>query len=924
MTIIDKTYNPKSIEEHWYKVWESNQYFAPSGTSTPYSIMLPPPNVTGSLHMGHGFGFTLIDVLIRYHRMCGENTLWQTGTDHAGIATQMVVERKLNTEGKTRHDLGREAFIEKIWEWKEESGGNITRQLRRLGASMDWSRERFTMDETLSYAVREVFIKLYEEGLIYRGKRLVNWDPVLLTAISDLEVNNQEEDGKLWHIRYPLVNKKEFIIVATTRPETLLGDVAVAIHPDDERYQHLIGQHVQLPLTDRTIPIIADQYVDPLFGTGCVKITPAHDFNDYAVGNRHGFQPINIFTPAALLNENVPAAYQGMDRFKAREQIVKDLESQGLIEKIEKHKLKVPRGDRSNAVIEPYLTYQWYVKSKQLAEPAIRAVQEGQIRFIPENWSKTYFQWMHNIEDWCISRQLWWGHRIPVWYDAEGKAYVGHDETDVRKRHHLDANVILSQDEDVLDTWFSSALWPFSSLGWPENTTELKTFFPTNVLVTGFDIIFFWVARMIMMSLKFTGLPPFREVYITGLIRDTEGHKMSKSKGNVLDPIDLIDGIQLDTLIQKRTYGLMQPAMAQKIEKNTRKEFPEGIPSYGTDALRYTFCSFASYTREIRFDINRLAGYRNFCNKLWNASRYVLMNTEGQDTGIHEKTMSLSLPDRWIKSQLQKTIKDAHAALAQYRFDLFAQTLYDFTWNEFCDWYLELSKPILTANNSTPEMLRGTRHTLVHVLETLLRLLHPIMPFITEEIWQRIILLTGKKGKSIMLAAYPLVNETFIDVEADEELEWVKNIIIAIRTIRSEMNIPPGKLLPIFFKKGSSKDKSNANEHLHLLQPLAKITSIEWLDDHVTPPPAATAFVGELEIFIPMAELINKDEESARLQKEITKLRKDLHFLEGKLQNPQFVEKAPADVVTKERAKYEELKMVMTKLEKQLEQIKTI
>lgn len=921
MTSIDKTYNPESIEQHWYQTWEAQGYFAPSGNGNPYCIMLPPPNVTGSLHMGHGFGFTLMDVLIRYHRMCGDNTLWQTGTDHAGIATQMVVERKLNLENKTRHDLGREKFLEKVWEWKGESGGNITRQLRRLGASMDWSRERFTMDPELSHAVRYVFIRLYDEGLIYRGKRLVNWDPVLLTAISDLEVLNQEEDGKMWHIRYPLVDSSDYLIVATTRPETLLGDVAVAVHPDDERYQALIGKHVKLPLTDRTIPIIADNYVDPLFGTGCVKITPAHDFNDYAVGARHGFEPINIFTPTAHLNENVPAQYQGMDRFKAREKMVADLEAQGLLEKIDKHKLKVPRGDRSNAVIEPYLTYQWYVKSKPLAEPAIKAVENGDIRFVPENWNKTYFQWMHNIEDWCISRQLWWGHRIPVWYDENGNAYVGQDEQDARKRNQLSDAIQLKQDEDVLDTWFSSALWPFSTLGWPKQTVELNTFFPTDVLVTGFDIIFFWVARMIMMSLKFTDKIPFKEVYITGLIRDSEGHKMSKSKGNVLDPIDLIDGISLDDLVAKRTYGLMQPAMAQKIEKATRKEFPEGIPSYGTDALRFTFCSVASYTREIRFDTNRLGGYRNFSNKLWNASRYVMMNTEGQDTGIENTNMILSLPDRWIIARLQKTIEDAHAALAQYRFDLFAQTLYDFTWNEFCDWYLELSKPILTSSDSTPDMLRGTRHTLVSVLETLLRLLHPIMPYVTEEIWQRIAPLAGIKGATIMLQAYPQVDKKHIDEKAVAELEWLKNVIIAIRTIRSEMNIAPGKPLPILLRKGSQADRDYYEQHKHLLFALAKLESVDWLADSETPPQSATAFVGELEIFIPMAGFINKEEETARLHREIAKLQKDLSVISNKLQNPQFVDKAPADVVAKERGKQEDIQSTLTKLEVQLAQL---
>jgi len=924
MTDIEKTYHPQSMEQSWYQTWEEKGYFSPSGNGHAYSIMLPPPNVTGSLHMGHGFGFTLIDVLIRYHRMCGMNTLWQTGTDHAGIATQMVVERKLNLEGKTRHDLGREAFVEKIWEWKEESGGNITRQLRRLGASMDWSRERFTMDEELSHAVREVFIQLHEEGLIYRGKRLVNWDPVLLTAISDLEVINQEEEGKLWHIRYPLVDSNEHVIVATTRPETLLGDVAVAVHPDDERYKHLIGKYVKLPLTDRTIPVIADTYVDPLFGTGCVKITPAHDFNDYTVGSRHGLEPINIFTPTAHLNENTPPAYQGLERFKARHQIVSDLEAQALLEKTDKHTLKVPRGDRSNAVIEPYLTYQWYVKSKILAEPAIRAVENGDIQFVPENWNKTYFQWMNNIEDWCISRQLWWGHRIPVWYDNHDGIYVGHNEVDIRKRYQLADDIALRQDEDVLDTWFSSGLWPFSSLGWPEKTDDLKVFFPSNVLVTGFDIIFFWVARMIMMSLKFTGRVPFREVYITGLIRDAEGHKMSKSKGNVLDPIDLIDGIALEDLVKKRVYGLMQPAMAQKIEKATRKEFPEGIPGYGTDALRFTFCSVASYTREIRFDTNRLGGYRNFCNKLWNASRYVMMNTQGHDTGLHDKNMTLSLPDVWILSRLQKTISEAHEHIKQYRFDLYAQSLYDFTWNEFCDWYLELSKPILTSTDSTPDMLRGTRHTLVHVLETLLRLLHPITPFITEEIWQRIAALAGKKGESIMLESYPQADNKLIHNDAMNELEWLKHVIIAIRTIRSEMNIAPGKLLPVLLRKGSEKDKTNYAAHKHLLFTLAKLESVNWLEAQTMPPQSATAFVSDLEIFIPMAGFINKDEETARLNREIGKTQKDHAMIANKLNNPDFVGKAPADVVAKERARLQELRLALTKLQEQIQALAKI
>lgn len=918
MTATEKTYQPQAIEQHWYQIWEEKGYFAPSGTGEPYTIMLPPPNVTGSLHMGHGFGFSLIDILIRFERMSGRNTLWQAGTDHAGIATQMVVERKLNLEtNQTRHELGREAFIEKIWEWKNESGDNITRQLRRLGASLDWSRERFTMDESLSKAVREVFIQLYNEGLIYRGNRLVNWDPVLLTAISDLEVVNQEEEGKMYHLRYPLVDDTDFLIVATTRPETLLGDVAIAVHPDDERYQKWIGKKVKLPLTNRTIPIIADTYVDPEFGSGCVKITPAHDFNDYAVGMRHGLEPINIFTPTAHLNDQVPGEYQGLERFKAREAIIKDLESLGLVEKIEKHILKIPRGDRSHAIIEPYLTQQWYVKSKILAQDAIQVVEEGKIRFVPDNWTKIYFQWMHNIEDWCISRQLWWGHRIPVWYDDEGKTYVGHDEADVRVRNQLPPSFNLTQDGDVLDTWFSSALWPFSSLGWPDKTPELATFFPTNVLVTGFDIIFFWVARMIMMSLKFTGQVPFKEVYITGLIRDAEGHKMSKSKGNVLDPIDLIDGIDLETLIKKRTYGLMQPAMAQKIEKATRKEFPEGIPAYGTDALRFTFCASASYTRELRFDIQKLGNYRNFCNKLWNASRYVMMNTETYDINSAEKIYSL--PDTWILSRLQETIAEAHHALKQYRFDLYAQALYDFTWNEFCDWYLELSKPILTNKSSSKEMLAGTQHTLITVLETLLRLLHPVIPFITEELWQRVAPLANKDGASIMLQPYPIVDEKKINPEATHAIDWLKNIIIAIRTIRSEMNISPAKWLPVLLKKGSDSDKQNYTTHHHLLNTLAKIESFDWLPTDTTPPPSATAFIGELEIYIPLAGFINKEEEMARLNKEIAKLEKDYVVVKSKLDNENYINKAPKEVIEKEKLRFSEIETTLSKLKIQLE-----
>lgn len=917
---MDKIYKPQAIEQHWYQIWETKQYFSPNHQGPPYCIMLPPPNVTGSLHMGHGFGFTLMDILVRYHRMQGDNTLWQPGTDHAGIATQMVVERQLLMEGKSRHDLGRDAFIKKIWTWKQESGGTITRQLRRLGASLDWQRERFTLDESLSHAVREVFIRLYKEGLIYRGTRLVNWDPKLLTAISDLEVISEEEEGKLWHIRYPLVDQRGHVIVATTRPETLLGDVAVAVHPEDERYKKLIGKQVQLPFTGRTIPIIADEYVDKQFGSGCVKITPAHDFNDYAVGQRHQLTPINIFTPDAHLNQHTPKAYQGLERFAAREKILGDLEKLGLLEKIEKHIAKIPRGDRSGVIVEPYLTEQWFMKMKPLAEPAIQAVEQGKIKFIPDNWTKTYFQWLQNIEDWCISRQLWWGHRIPAWHDDAGNIYVGQNETEIRRHHQLATDIKLQQDQDVLDTWFSAALWPFSSLGWPEPTPEFKTFYPNSILATGFDIIFFWVARMIMLGLKFTGNVPFKEVFITGLIRDSDGQKMSKSKGNVLDPLDLIDGIQLEALIQKRIQGLMQPAMAQKIEKATRQHFPNGIAAYGTDALRFTFCAFASHGREIRFDLGKPEGYRNFCNKLWNAARYVLMNTENFPY-VSSASSVTSLPDRWILSRLQHTIQAAHEALAQYRFDLLAHTLYEFTWNEFCDWYLEFSKPILNSATVSESELQGTRYTLVNVLETLLRLLHPIMPFITEEIWQRVASLMGKKDESIMLQSYPQKNPEWIDKASEVELEWIKNIIIAIRTLRSEINIAPSKSLSILFKNATADDKIIFARHQSLIFSLAKIEKVSWLTVNDSPPESATTLVGNLDILIPMAGLINKEEESSRLTREIAKLKKEAERAENKLQNPNFSEKAPREVVEKERDKLNELKSALTKLEEQLQRM---
>ncbi|MFN3235085.1 MAG: valine--tRNA ligase [Gammaproteobacteria bacterium] len=919
---MEKTYQPKNIEASLYHTWEQEQLFTPSMQGDSYCIMLPPPNVTGVLHMGHGFQMTLMDALTRYHRMCGHNTLWQPGTDHAGIATQMVVERQLLQQDTSRLQLGREKFIEKIWDWKNSSGSAITKQIRRLGASVDWSRERFTMDEGLSKAVRTVFIQLHKEGLIYRGKRLVNWDPKFHTAISDLEVINTEEQGFLWHIAYPLADSDEKIIVATTRPETMLGDTAVAVYPDDERYQHLIGKFIRLPLTDRKIPIIADNAVDPEFGSGCVKITPAHDFNDYAMGQRHDLPIINILTPDAHLNENAPKPFQGMERFEARKKILEALESEELLIKTEPHTLKIPRGDRSGVVIEPYLTDQWYVRTKPLAKPAIDAVRQGKIKFAPGNWAKTYFLWLENIEDWCISRQLWWGHRIPAWYDEEGKVYVGEDEANIRKEYNLDEQITLTQDEDVLDTWFSSALWPFSTLGWPEKTEALKTFYPTTVLVTGFDIIFFWVARMVMMGLKFMGDVPFHEVYVHGLIRDAEGHKMSKSKGNVLDPIDLIDGISLEDLIAKRTSTLMQPQMAKKIEETTRKHFPDGIPESGTDALRFTFCALASIGRNINFDIKRLEGYRNFCNKLWNAARYVLMNTQDQDVGLDNDDVKYSVADRWMLSRLQNTIETVHQHFKTYRFDLLAQCLYEFTWNEYCDWYLELSKPVL--HNASEAEKRGTRQTLLTILETLLRLMHPIMPFITETIWKEVGPLLNLTERSILLCRYPEHDSTKIDDDAVATIEWLKTVIIGIRTIRAEMNIPPSKQVPVYFHKGTDQDRQHLEQNQLFLKTLAKLESITWLNPEDNAPESATALAGDMEILIPLEGLIDKEAETARLNKEIEKIQKEIDRIDKKLANPNFVEKAPQAVVEKERVQMETFQVTLDKLSMQRDKIMTL
>jgi len=917
---MEKTYNPQEIEQRWYQTWENNDYFQPSGQNTPYCIMIPPPNVTGRLHMGHAFQDTIMDTLTRYHRMCGDNTLWQAGTDHAGIATQMVVERLLNAEGKTRHDLGREKFTKKVWEWKEESGGTITKQLRRLGASLDWSNERFTMDEGLSASVHEVFVSLYEEGLIYRGKRLVNWDPVLHTAVSDLEVISEEETGHLWHLKYP-VGDNSFMIVATTRPETMLGDSAVAVHPDDERYQHLIGKTITLPLVGREIPVIADDYVDMEFGTGCVKITPAHDFNDYEMGKRHDLPIFNILTIDACINDEAPEKYRGMDRYEARDVIVHDLKGLGLIDRIDDHKLMVPRGDRSGSVVEPFLTDQWYVKVAPLAEPAIKAVENGDIKFVPDNWKNTYFEWMRNIQDWCISRQIWWGHRIPAWYDLNENVYVGFSEEDVREKYNLAADIILRQDEDVLDTWFSSALWPFSTLGWPENTEALKTFYPTSVLVTGFDIIFFWVARMIMMGIKFMDQVPFKEVYIHGLVRDSDGQKMSKSKGNVLDPIDVIDGIDLEALVKKRTSGMMQPHLAERVEKNTRKTLPEGIPAFGTDALRFTFASLATTGRDIVLSMDRVEGYRNFCNKLWNAARYVLMNTEGHDCGQNGGAVILNHADHWILSRLQITTDTVRKSIESYRFDHAAQAIYEFTWNEYCDWYLELSKPVLNSDSSTEEELRGTRQTLVQVLETLLRLAHPVMPFITEEIWQRIAKLAGRTGDTIMLQSYPEQNSNRINRASVDTIQWVMDFVLGIRKIRSGMNIKPGKTLPVLLQNASEQDSKRLEECLHYLKSLARIESVTVLDTEEQAPESATALVDDMKVLIPMAGLIDKQEETSRLNKEIDKLNKDIQRLEAKLSNENFTSRAPEAVVEKERKKLDEQSRAMQNLKDQLDRI---
>jgi len=891
---MDKSYSPAEIEKHWYPEWERAGYFVPSEQGAPYCIMLPPPNVTGSLHMGHAFQDTIMDILTRYHRMRGAAALWQPGMDHAGIATQMVVERQLGEKGVSRHDLGRDEFVQAVWDWKERSGGMIQRQMRRLGVSVDWTHDCFTMDEPLSEAVRKVFVDLYEDGLIYRGKRLVNWDPVLHTALSDLEVMAEEENGKLWHIRYPRKDGKGHVVVATTRPETLLGDTAVAVNPEDERYADLLGLELELPLAGRSIPVIADDYVDREFGTGCVKITPAHDFNDYEIGKRHDLPLINVLNDDATLNENAPERYRGMDRFAARERVVADLEAAGLLEKIEDHRMVIPRGDRSHAVVEPYLTDQWYVKIAPLAEPAIRAVEDGRIRFVPDNWSRTYFDWMHRIEDWCISRQLWWGHRIPAWYDPDGGIHVGLDEADARQRSGLAADVELRQDEDVLDTWFSSALWPFTTLGWPEKTSRLERFYPGTVLVTGFDIIFFWVARMIMMGLRFMDDVPFREIYIHGLIRDGQGQKMSKSKGNVLDPIDLIDGIDLESLVAKRTSGLMQPQMAPAIEKATRKEFPEGIPAYGCDALRFTFASLATTGRNIRFELGRIEGNRNFCNKLWNATRFVLMQTEGQPLNEPEQ---LTLADRWILSRTGRMLREVEQHIGTYRMDLAAQSLYEFVWNEYCDWYLELAKPVLQGDEESSRA--ATRHTLLTVLETTLRPLHPFMPFITEEIWQRVREPLGIDGASIMLQSIPEANPP--DEEAEAAIGWLKEVLLGIRRIRSELDLAPNLELPVEFQGGGESDRAFFEQFEPMLASLARAKSFQWLERDADTSKSAVALVGALKVLIPLQGLVDVQAELARIGKQLEREQQLLKQSRGKMSNSRFVDNAPAAVVEQEQ-----------------------
>ena len=939
---MEKTYDPQKIEQHCYKQWEDCGIFEPRGTGTAYCIMIPPPNVTGVLHMGHAFQISLMDNLIRYHRMLGECVLWQIGSDHAGIATQMVVERQLENQGIKRQTLKREEFVAKVWQWKHQSGNQITQQLKRLGASPDWSRDCFTMDDKLSYAVREAFIRLYKKGLIYKGTRLVNWDPVLQTAVSDLEVVSEEENGKLWYIKYPLNEAsdnqgQDYIVVATTRPETMLGDMAVAVNPKDSRYQQLIGQLIDLPLSQRKIPIIADAHVDMEFGSGCVKITPAHDFNDYEIGKRHGlhrtsdpnviavgneqnFAAINIFDKRAHLNDQVADTYQGLERYVARKKVLADLDNLGLIVQQKDYRMHIPRGDRSHSVIEPLLTEQWFVRTHSLAQAAIKAVQTQQIKFIPEHWQQTYFGWLQQIQDWCISRQLWWGHRIPVWYDESGNIYVGHSQAAVRKCYQLTEQCILKQDEDVLDTWFSSALWPFSTLGWPHQSDELTKYFPTNILVTGFDIIFFWVARMVMMSLELTDKIPFQEVYVHGLVRDAKGHKMSKSKGNILDPIDLIAGISADELVRKRTSHLMQPKLASQIEQDTKKQYPQGIKAYGTDALRFMFTAMASTGRDIRFDLKRLEGYRNFCNKLWNAARFTTLLCKKQAPTINEINRAhfeqCSEPDRWIQIRLSRVLQKIEQHYKTCRFDLIATTLYEFVWHDFCDWYLEIVK-LIQASDATIENKDRNLACLVVTLNHTLKILHPIIPFITEEIWCQLKAMTGEHGDSIQTQAYPKLPD-YQDQQAEDTITLLQTYVSSIRQVRSEMNISPAIKVPILIHGHGQRERVLFAQYGEIIQALAKINTVQYLADDEQPPPSATILVDSVKVLIPIAGLIDIKAEQTRLQNEYAKISKTIAVLQKRLGDENFINNAPSAVINKQRDTLQTLAMKLEKYSQHL------